>query len=294
MNWWENLKGKVKREEPLKNHTTFKIGGPAKYYVEPENEEDLKLLLSFAKECVIPFFVIGAGSNLLVNDRGVEGIVVKLNSPHFKSLFLDNGALVAGAGCLLSEVIKYSREHCVSALEFLTGIPGTIGGAVVMNAGIPGKNIGDLIEEVTIMDYNADIKTLNKKEINFGYRNSSLSQCVVLAVRAGCNRKKKEEIEITIKNFLNERKSNQDLSLPSAGCVFKNPQTLGPAGRLIDLCGLKGRRIGGACVSAKHANFIVNVGNANADDVSRLMKLITEEVKNMHKITLEPEILIWK
>lgn len=293
MNWSKNLKGKLKIDEPLKRHTTFKIGGPGRYFIEPRDEQDLRRLIKSAGINNLPLLVIGGGSNLLVNDEGVNGLVVKLNSPHFKRFFFDGNTLKAGSGCLLNLLLKVARERSLSGLEFLSGIPGTLGGALVMNAGIAHKNIGDLVEEVTVMDYNGKIKILNKKQIRFGYRVCSLSGYIVLDACLKLSVKNREQISTAIKNYLRQRKEKQELSLPSAGCVFKNPKGAPPAGRLIDLCGLKGKRIGGACVSAKHANFIVNTGRASAKDVSKLIKLIVENVKDKFNLQLEPEIKIW-
>lgn len=293
MNWCKSLKGKIRLDEPLADHTTFKIGGPAKYFIEPKDLDDLNRLVDLTRSRKMPFLVIGRGSNLLVSDKGVNGLVVKLNSPYFKKISFKNNICIAGAGCTLSEVIKNSVEHHLSGLEFLIGVPGTVGGALVMNAGTAQKSIADYVEEVTVMDYNGNIKALNKKEIKFGYRQSGLSKYIVLNSRFKFTGKKKQEIELTIEDYLDERKQKQELRLPSAGCIFKNPSK-SYAGRLIDLCGLKGRRVGDACICVKHANFIVNLGNARASDVLSLMGLISEEVKNKFNVVLEPEIKIWK
>lgn len=292
--FFDGIKGVIKKNVPLKNYTTFKIGGPAKYFVEPEDWEDLKLLLESAKKNKIPALIIGAGSNLLVSDKGIDGLVIKLDSANFKKTFFDNNILKAASGCLLGQVIKDSQKRCLSDMEFLTGIPGTVGGALVMNAGISGKNIGDLVEDVTIMDYNGNIKTLTRSKMKFDYRGSGLSKYIVLNASFRLSKNRQAEIQSVIRNYQTIRKDKQELSLPSAGCVFKNPHAMEPAGRLIDLCGLKGRRIGDACVSEKHANFIVNMGHARASDVSMLMELVKEKVKNKFRIILKPEIKIWK
>ncbi len=291
---FDGIKGVIKKNEPLKSYTTFKIGGPAKYFVEPEDLDDLRLLLESAKKYKIPALIIGAGSNLLVSDKGIDGLVIKLNSPNFKKISFDNNVARAGSGCLLSRVIKNSQKRCLSNMEFLAGIPGTVGGALVMNAGIPGKNIGDLVEDVTIMDYNGNIETLARSKIKFNYRRSGLSKYIVLSASFLLSRNRQAEIQSAIQNYLASRKDKQELSLPSAGCVFKNSHAMGSAGSLIDLCGLKGRRIGDACVSEKHANFIVNKGHARASDVSMLMELVKEKVEKKFRITLKPEIKIWE
>lgn len=293
MNWWKCLKGKVKLKAPLKNYSTFKIGGRAKYFVEPKDTADLKLLLNCSKRYRIPVFIIGRGSNILVNDRGIDAIVLHLNSSPFKRISFRDNLLNVGSGALLARMIDFTRKHNLSGAEFLSGIPGTVGGAIVMNAGIKGKSIGNLVENIQVMDYNGKVKTLNKGEINFGYRNSDLSKYIVLSVRMKFKKASPREINNRISRYLNYRKLTQDLSRPSCGCIFKNPGRAS-AGRLIDLCGLKGTRVGDAFISPKHANFILNLKNAAARDVLNLMNLIKHKVKNKFKVSLEPEIKIWK
>ena len=293
MSWWKELRGKVKLNYSLRNRTTFKIGGPAKFFFEPEDLKDLKLLLSLSNKHKIPFFVLGAGSNILVNDKGINGIVIRLNSPYFKKIIFKNNYIEAGSGAMLHQVMYLATRHSLSGAEFLAGIPGTLGGALVMNAGIPGENIGDLVEKIMVMDYKGNIKTLNKKDIKFGYRSSNLSKYIILKARLKLIKEAKKKIKHNINRYLDYRHAAQDVSLPSAGCIFKNPKAES-AGRLIDLCGLKGRRMGGACVSVKHANFILNLKCAKAGDVLKLMNLIRKRVKNKFNINLETEIKIWK
>ena len=292
MNWWKSLKGRVKLKEPLKNYTTFKIGGRARYFIEPQDFTDLKLLLNFSKRHRIPVFVIGRGSNILVNDKGMDAIVLHLNSSPFKQISLSNNFLEAGSAVLLSQVINFTRKHNLSGAEFLSGIPGTVGGALVMNAGVKGRSISNLVEDVAVMDYNGKIKTLSKRDINFGYRRSDLSKYIVLSVRMKLKKTNEREINDRISRYLNYRKVTQDLSHPSAGCIFKNPKGIS-AGRLIDLCGLKGRRIGGAFVSLRHANFILNLKKASAKDVINLISFIKHEVRKKFRVDLKPEIKIW-
>jgi len=369
MNWWRNLKGRIRLAEPLKDHTYFKIGGPAKFFIEPQDPNDLKLLLSLVKRYNFPIFVIGRGSNLLISDKGINGVVLRLNAPYFKKIafpplaesaigvigdnlsrqaiqieggippyclnkgagkvrfsvvspstsFRTNGErsrtirkgsytflhhkklsyrdnyLNVGSGVLLSRVVLFAQDYGLSGAEFLAGIPGTVGGALAMNAGIAQDNrsIAELVESVTVMDYRGNRKILNKKDIRFGYRTSSLSKYIILSALIKLNRKNKEQINDKIKAYLKYRKLTQDLSKPSAGCIFRNP-TGNSAGRLIDLCGLKGKRIGGAGVSLKHANFILNLENAAARDVLQLTDLIKKEVRKKFNIDLKPEIKIWQ
>lgn len=294
MDWWKELRGRVKLNEPLKNHTTLKIAGRAKFFIEPKDINDLKLLLSLLRRYKIPFRVIGAGSNILVSDKGVDAAVICLNSPYFNKLSLKNGYLEAGSGRRLNEVVLAAERLSLSGVEFLAGIPGTIGGALVMNAGIPQANIADRVKDITMMDYYGNIKTLNKKDIKFSYRGSNLSKYIILSARLKLVKKNKGRIKDEINKYLNYRHITQDLSLPSCGCIFKNPKGEDSAGRLIDLCGLKGKRIGDAFVSLRHANFILNLGNAKAGDIFKLINLIKKKVKKRFNVTLEPEIKIWR
>ncbi|MFH1269772.1 MAG: UDP-N-acetylmuramate dehydrogenase [Candidatus Omnitrophota bacterium] len=295
MNWRKNLKGRIRLAEPLKKHTTFKIGGPAKFLVEPKDPGDLRLLLSLVKRYNLPIFVIGAGSNLLVSDKGINGVVVRLNAPYFNKLSYKNNYLDAGSGVWLGRVILFARGHGLSGAEFLAGIPGTLGGALAMNAGIAKDNrsIQDLVKSVTVMDYRGNKKILNKKDIRFGYRKSSLSKYIILSALLKLKRGDKEEVRNKIKEYFQYRKLTQDLSRPSAGCIFRNPPG-DSAGRLIDLCGLKGKGFRDAGVSLKHANFILNLGQASSADVIKLMAFITGKVRDKFGIKLTPEIKIWQ
>lgn len=293
MNWWKTLNVKIRLNEPLKDKTTFKIGGPARFFSEPKDAADLKSLIILAKKHRIPVFILGAGSNILVSDKGVNGLVIGLNSPYFKKISFHNSICEARSAVLLSELLDKTKEKMLSGVEFLSGIPGTVGGALVMNAGARGKNILDSVENVTIMDYNGNIKTLKKEEIQFGYRISGLSKYIILSAAFRLCKRTGKEIQDKINLYLKYRTDTQDLSKPSAGCIFKNPSVVS-AGRLIDLCGLKGKRINGAGISLKHANFIVNLDNAKASCVLKLMSLVKRKIKDRFNIRLEPEIKIWK
>jgi len=295
MNWWRNLKGKIRLREPLKNHTTFKIGGPAKFFIEPKDTNDLKLLLGLIRRYKLPLFVIGSGSNLLITDKRINGVVLRLNAPYFKELSCRDNYLNIGAGLLLSKVILFAKEHGLSGVEFLAGIPGTVGGALAMNAGVAWNkhSIVEVVESVTVMDYKGKTRILNKKEIRFSYRRSSLSKYIILSALIRLKRRNKKQINDKIKAYLKYRRLTQDLSKPSAGCVFRNPAG-DSAGRLIDLCGLKGKRIGDAAVSLRHANFILNLGKASARDVCRLMDFIRRKVNDRFNVNLTPEIKIWQ
>lgn len=290
--WFRDLSCKVRVNELLSNHTTFKIGGCAKYFVQPKDIDDLRSLLLKAKVYKMPVWIIGSGSNLLINDHGLDGIVIDLNAAHFKKIRFKSGLLEAGAGVKLQTLVRKTCNLGLSGAEFLAGIPGTVGGALIMNAGIKEKEIKDIIEDVTVLDYNANTHTLNGNKIRFGYRNSNLSKYIVIKASFKLRRQDKSTIKEKIKKYVENRWRTQDFAYPNAGCVFKNPKGLS-AGKLIDRCGLKNRHFGKAWVSAKHANFIINKNMASAKDVLRLMNFIKQKVKRKFGIELEPEIKIW-
>jgi len=294
MNWRKGLiRGKIKFKEPLRDKTTFKIGGSAKFFIEPKDIEDLRLLINLLKRDKIPHLVMGAGSNLLISDKGVGAAVIRLNAPYFRKLTKRGNCLNVGSGLVLNQLLRIAKEDSLSGVEFLAGIPGTVGGAVMMNAGAGDRGFGDLVKEVKVMDYNGIIKVLRKKDIKFAYRKSSLARYIILSASLKLTKSNKEKINKEIKKFLEYRRNNQDKTLPNAGCIFKNSKGQS-TGRLIDLCGLKGKSIGDACISRIHANFILNKGNAKAGDVLKLMDLAKREVKKKFNVTLEPEIKIWQ
>lgn len=293
MNWPKNLKKEIKLGVPLKNKTTLKVGGPAKFFYAPRDLQDLKLLIGAAKKNKIKIFVIGAGSNILVSDNGVDGLVLQLNAPYFKKISLKGNRLIVGAGLMLGRVVEAAKLNSLSGIEFLVGIPGTVGGALMMNAGAWGRSIGELIENVAVIDFRGKVKLLKKKDIRFGYRSCSLGKYIILSARLRLDKENKGKIVQNLNKYLQARGSRQDTTFPNAGCVFKNPSRES-AGKLIELCGLKGKKIGGAFISRKHANFILNKENARAQDVLNLMKLIKAAVRDKFKVNLGPEIKIWR
>jgi len=293
MNLWKDLKVKIRVKEPLKKHTTFRIGGPMQYFAEPGDTEALKLLLKRAKRANIRILVLGAGSNILAADNVIKGLVLRLNSRPFKRIVLKNNKISAGCAISLPQLLLFAGKRGLSGFEFLAGIPGTVGGALMMNAGARGRAIGDTVATVTAMDYSGREKVLKRSAIKFGYRNSGLNKYIILTVSFKVGRRPKKEIIRKIEENLSLRLASQDLSKPSAGCVFKNPKGLS-AGILIDECGLKGKSCGNARISDRHANFILNLGSAKASDVLRLMKLAKNKVKKEYGVTLEPEIKIWR
>lgn len=291
MNWQKNLK--VKYSYPLKDRTTFKIGGPAEFFCAPKDLNMLRRLIVQAKKKKIPIFILGAGSNLLISDRGIKGIVVSLDSDYFKKIRLSGNLVEAGGGITIPFLIKFALKKSLSGIEFLSGIPGTLGGAIMMNAGCWGKDISGLLSEIKVMDYNGRVKRLKRGSIKFGYRKSALAKYIILGATLRLNKDNRKDIIRNIKNYLLKRRNTQGLTFYSAGCIFKNPKN-NYAARLIELCGLKGKEIGSAVVSRKHANFILNKKDAKAVDVLSLMKLIRDKVKKEFGLSLRPEIRILK
>jgi UDP-N-acetylmuramate dehydrogenase len=289
----EGIHAAVRSDELLSGHTTFRIGGPAALFAEPEDLDVLRALVREASGKGIPVRVIGSGSNILVSDRGVQALVVKLSSPFFTKVRFDGDTVHAGAGTLVAQLMRLARERSLGGLEFLAGVPATVGGATVMNAGAWGKQFSDFIEKVHCLDVRGAEVTFSRDSLAFGYRRSGLGKHIVHCVTLRLPAKNPGRIDEEAGAFLRQRCDNQDISCASAGCVFRNPGSAS-AGRLIESCGLKGTQVGGASVSPKHANFIVNSDHATAADVVKLMNLVRRAVKKMSGITLEKEIKIWK
>ena len=278
----------IKQNEPMKNHTSFKIGGVADYLVMPQTITQLKALLTLINATNTPFFVMGNGSNLLVAESGIRGIVIKTTA--IKHLKIDGAKITAGAGVLLSKLANEALKKSLSGLEFSHGIPGTFGGGVVMNAGAYGGELKDVIIETQYLDEHNEIKTLTNHK--YSYRHSIFTdnpKWIVLESTALLKLDDPKNIKAKMDEFALQRKTKQPLELPSAGSVFKRPEGYF-AGKLIDDCGLRGFSIGDAQVSPKHCGFIVNNKNATADDVMNLIKQIQNKVKNKYGIKLTTEI----
>jgi len=216
-----SLKGKLRKNEHLARHTSFKVGGPVQFWAEPRDRLDLGKLVNLAHKKKLPLLIIGAGSNILVDDKGIKGIVAKLNSPYFKRILVNQQVISAGAGLSLSSLVRCAKEKSLSGFERLAGIPGTAGGALIMNAG----NIGDRVLDVTVMNKQGRVKTLRRENIHFGYRNSDLGCYIILSARFKLIKKNKRTIAKSINKYLDYRRRTQDLSWPSAGCIFKNPDS---------------------------------------------------------------------
>ena len=281
---------KLKKNESLSRHTTFRIGGPAKYFIEAKTSEELALALDFAKKNKLKTFFLGKGSNVLFSDKGFNGVVIK---PAFSRVEVQGDRIIAEAGASLHKLINIAMNHSLTGLECVCGIPGSVGGAVAMNAGVGKSAIGDKILRVWGLDKSQILKVKSQKECKYNYRKSIFQKgsMVITRVEFQLAKGDKKQIRETIKQMWAKRLEKQPYDLPSAGSVFKNPKGRF-AGQLIEEAGCKGMRVGDAEVSEKHANFIINAGKACAKDVESLMDLIQKQVRRKFKIKLEPEIVI--
>lgn len=281
---------KVLVQEPMSSHTTFRIGGPADYFVMPETTEELAGVLKLCKEENAPYFILGNGSNLLVGDKGFRGVVVQLYK-NFDGLLIEGTKVTAKAGAMLIRVAKEAGKAGLTGLEFASGIPGTIGGAMVMNAGAYGGEMKDVVTQVTVLTKEGDIKTLTGEEMNFRYRGSVVEDegYIVLEAVMELQEGNLEEIQARIQELSVQRKTKQPIEYPSAGSTFKRPEGYF-AGKLIQDAGLRGYSSGGAQVSEKHCGFVINAGGATAADVIQLMNDVSDKVKTQFGVTLEPEV----
>lgn len=281
----------VRYDEPLARRTTLRVGGPADFYVEPATEPELAAVVRFCGSRGIPFFVLGRGSNLLVKDRGFRGVVVCLAQPGFSRIEVSGERLKCGAGARLKAVAVEAKRRSLTGLEFLEGIPGSVGGALRMNAGAMGSAMFEVVRSVRLMGADGSLVEREPAELDVKYRGCSTLQSwvalgAVLQGRAG----DAAAIEQRMNEFSRKRWGSQPAA-PSAGCMFKNPTAV-PAGKLIDDLGLKGTRVGGAMVSMEHGNFIVTDGHATARDVLELLELVRARARAERGIELETEVEI--
>ena len=288
-------KEKIKYNEPMAKHTSFKIGGPAQCFINAESVEEIKQICKVASKNDINLTIIGNGSNLLVTDNGINGIVVKVNIKKFELEFSnDNVSLIVGAGNKLGEIAQKLLRNEITGFEFAAGIPGTIGGAVRMNAGAYGGEMKDIVETVKYMDYDGNIYEKSNKDLEFEYRKSMFAKnkFIILEAKLKLQKGNAQDIKDKMLEFEQSRKQKQPLEFPSAGSTFKRGTDFITA-KLIDDAGLKGYRVGGAMVSTKHAGFVVNENNATAQDVLNLVKHIKQEVykKFNKKIELEIQVI---
>lgn len=281
----------VLEQEPMARHTTFHIGGPARLMVEVHTPEALAKLYSTCKNEGIPCFVLGNGSNLLVNDEGYDGVMLHL-SEGLSKVTREGNDIVAGAGAKLTALANFARNNGLAGLEFSFGIPGSVGGAAYMNAGAYGGEMKDVLVSCDIVTAQGELKTLTAEEMDLSYRHSALMQneSIVTAIRVRLTPDDKEAITARMNDYMGRRKDKQPLEYPSAGSTFKRP-TGYFAGALIQQCGLKGCTVGGAQVSEKHAGFVINKGGATAKDVLDLIAHIQKTVKDETGVSLECEVL---
>lgn len=280
----------ILRNEPMKLHTSFKIGGPADFFIAPKNIEKLVSTIKLCSNEKIPYYIMGNGSNLLVSDKGFRGVILQIYK-NFNEVRIVGDRVYAQAGVLLSRLSKDIYEASLEGFEFASGIPGTLGGAVFMNAGAYGGEMKHIVEEVTVVTHQGDFINLPKEALALDYRSSILQKEDYVAISATLKLKNgdKELIKKTLDELNHKRKTKQPLEMPSAGSTFKRPEGYF-AGKLIMDAGLRGHCIGGAQVSEKHCGFVVNKGSATAEDVILLMEHVRTIVKEMFGVELEPEV----
>lgn len=285
----ENV-GTVLIDELMKNHTSFKIGGPVDIMILPSNEEEIKNAVEICRAEKLDFMVMGNGSNMLVKDGGIRGVIIKLNE-NFKKIEVIKNRIYAQAGALLNAISRVALENSLSGFEFATGIPGALGGAMTMNAGAYGGEMKDVVETVRALDKNGEIRDYSNEEMNFRYRGSRVGDegLIVLSILFKLTPGKREEIKATIDDLTHKRTSKQPLEYPSGGSTFKRPEGHF-AGKLIDDSGLRGLRYGGAQVSTKHCGFVINSECATCKDVLTLIDVIRKTVKDNYDVELEREI----
>ncbi len=287
----------VLANEPLKNHTSFKVGGPADLVAMPKTVQELEGLMLSAAYLKIPVTVIGSGTNLLVKDTGIRGLVISIKALKDRIQTIqqerDFSIVKVSAGQRLSKVCRHAIEQSLSGLEFAAGIPGTTGGAVMMNAGTPHGSMADVVDEIKVLNrLTFDFETLKRKDLGFTYRKLENDNIIIVEIFFRLKNADKAAIEKKFTTTLERKNKSQPVSWASAGCFFKNPEHEKSAGELIDKTGLKGTRIGDAMVSEKHANFIVNMGNAKAKDILELQTLIQQKVFEKYNVQLETEVRV--
>lgn len=284
---------RILENEPMSAHTTFRIGGAARFYTIPENSGEIRESIRFAKAQGLPFITIGKGSNVLFPDEGYHGVVIEIGSGMEKIDFLDERRLRAQAGVALGTLAGAAARHSLTGLEFASGIPGTLGGAVTMNAGAYGGEIRDCIVSAVVLDENGDERELDNKALELGYRSSIIQKkgYIVLSAVFELQEGKEEEILAKMKELNARRKEKQPLEFASAGSTFKRPEGHF-AGKLIEDAGMRGYRSGDAQVSEKHCGFVINRGNATSLDVQNVIRDVQKRVQEMSGILLEPEVKI--
>lgn len=282
----------VRPSEPLAMHTWFQLGGPAEFFAEPETIDELTALVRRCYEDGIEVRLLGQGSNILVRDEGVPGLVIHLSAPAFCEIRIDGNSIAAGGGALLGRVVTTTVHRGLAGLETLVGIPGTVGGALHGNAGTHGGNIGQWTFQATVLTAAGDIAQRSGDDLAFNYRQSSLDELAILEAQCELEEDDPRQLARRMQKHWIVKKASQPMGHQSAGCVFKNPRGVG-AGKLIDDAGLKGTRIGGAVVSDRHANFILAEPECTSQDVLRLIDLVRSQVRDRLGVELELELEIW-
>ena len=287
-----NLLGndRVLVDEPMKRHTTFRIGGPADFFLLPSTVDEVRGILEICREEELPYFILGNGSNLLVSDKGYRGVIIQLYR-NFSNISVEGNEICASSGALLSQIAAAARNASLTGFEFAGGIPGTLGGAVFMNAGAYGGELKDVLKEAVVMTEQGEILTLPVEKLDMGYRTSRIKKAgyLVLEARLVLEQGDMDKIRDITKDLTEKRVSKQPLEYPSAGSTFKRPEGYF-AGKLIMDAGLRGYQVGDAQVSEKHCGFVINKGNATAADVFTLIENVREKVQEQFGVTLEPEV----
>lgn len=294
MSWLVGLEEIVVENEPLRNHTWFRVGGPARYFFRPRDLQQIKEIIKRCKEEGIRWRVLGGGANILVSDEGIDAAVIKLDDKSFGGCEFEDSVAIVSAGCSLPWLVRETVKRGLGGLEVLVGIPGTVGGAVKVNAGGRFGEIGRVVSAVWSVDVDGELVVREKPELRFDYRCSNIQDQLITKVRMELTPEDPQRLLTRMKETFIVKKNSQPLSRFSAGCIFRNPPGGKPAGMLIDQAGLKGYRVGGAVVSDQHANFIVNDGNATFKDIISLIDIIKKRVADKFGIELELEIEIWE
>lgn len=280
----------VKKDEPMKSHTTFRVGGPAAYFVTPQTAEEVAKVIEACTQENVPYYIVGNGSNLLISDKGYEGVIIQIYK-QMNQVEVEGTQIRAQAGALLSMIAKRALDAELTGFEFAAGIPGTLGGASVMNAGAYGGEMKDVLQSVTVLTDEGEVKILVKEELELGYRTSVIAKkgYIVLEAVIELQKGEKEAIQTVMDELKEKRVTKQPLEYPSAGSTFKRPEGYF-AGKLIQDAGLRGFQVGGAQVSEKHCGFVINKDQATAADVMNLMNQVSDKVYEAFGVRLEPEV----
>lgn len=282
---------KILEQEPMQKHTTFRVGGAAKYFAMPKNTEEIQALIAYCREQKLSYYVLGNGSNVLFTDDGYDGMIIQIGSA-MSTIQVAGNSMYVQAGAILAKTAKLAYEEGLTGMEFAAGIPGSVGGAVVMNAGAYGGEMKDIVAYVDVLSTDGALRRYTGAEMEFGYRHSIIdADKIVVGVGLTLNKGDKTAILDRMNELAEARRSKQPLEYPSAGSTFKRPEGYFAA-KLIDDSGLRGYRVGGAMVSDKHCGFVVNVDHASSADVLAVMKHVEEVVKEKYNVTLEPEVRV--